>query len=116
MGVNVAVVGATGAVGTEIIKILEERDFPVDELRLLASKRSEGRIVKFRGKDVAVKELTKDSFKDIKIGLFSAGGDISKEFAPFAVKAGKGVVDNTRAFRMEQDVAFVVAGGNSVEI
>lgn len=116
MGVNVAVVGATGAVGTEIIKILEERDFPVDELRLLASKRSEGRIVKFRGKDVAVKELTKDSFKDIKIGLFSAGGDISKEFAPFAVKAGTVVVDNTSAFRMDPDVPLVVPEVNSEEI
>lgn len=116
MGVNVAVVGATGAVGTEIIKILEERDFPVDELRLLASKRSVGVKIKFKGKEISVQELTQDSFKDIKIGLFSAGGDLSKEFAPFAVKAGAVVIDNTSAFRMEPDVPLVVPEVNGEEI
>lgn len=116
MGVNVAVVGATGAVGKEMIKILEERNFPVDELRLLASNRSQGKKIKFRGKDVVVKELNKDSFDGIKIGLFSAGGDISKEFAPIAVKANTVVVDNTSAFRMDKDVPLVVPEVNGQEI
>ena len=113
MGVNVAVVGATGAVGIEMIKILEERNFPVDELRLLASKRSQGKKVKFRDKDITVEELTNDSFTGIDIGLFSAGGDISKKFAPAAVKANAVVIDNTSAFRMDKDVPLVVPEVNS---
>ena len=113
MGVNVAVVGATGAVGIEMIKILEERNFPVDELRLLASKRSQGKKVKFRDKDITVEELTNDSFTGIDIGLFSAGGEISKKFAPAAVKANAVVIDNTSAFRMDKDVPLVVPEVNS---
>ena len=116
MGVNVAVVGATGAVGKEMIDILEERNFPVDELRLLASKRSQGKKIKFQGKDVTVEELNKNSFEGIDIGLFSAGGDLSKEFAPIAVKSGAVVVDNTSAFRMDKDVPLVVPEVNSKEI
>ncbi|MGR3219600.1 MAG: aspartate-semialdehyde dehydrogenase [Candidatus Anammoxibacter sp.] len=116
MGVNVAVVGATGAVGREMVKILEERNFPVNELRLLASKQSEGKKIKFHGKDVVVKELNKDSFDGVNIGLFSAGGGISKEFAPIAVKAGTVVVDNTDAFRMDRDVPLVVPEVNIEEI
>ncbi|MGR3319621.1 MAG: aspartate-semialdehyde dehydrogenase [Candidatus Anammoxibacter sp.] len=116
MGVNVAVVGATGAVGREMVAILEERNFPVDELRLLASKRSQGKKIKFHGKDVVVKELNNDSFEGINIGLFSAGGDISKEFAPIAVKSSTVVVDNTSAFRMDKEVPLVVPEVNSEEI
>ncbi len=116
MGVNVAVVGATGAVGEEILKILEERNFPVDELRLLASKRSAGNKLSFKGKEYVVEELVNDSFKGINIGLFSAGGDISKEFAPIAVKANTIVVDNTSAFRMDVNVPLVVPEVNSDDI
>lgn len=116
MGVNVAVVGATGAVGLEMINILEDRDFPVDELRLLASKRSQGKKLKFRGRDIIVQELTNNSFKNIKIGLFSAGGSISKEFAPFAVKSNTIVIDNTSAFRMDTEVPLVVPEVNSKDI
>lgn len=105
---NVAVVGATGAVGNEMISILEERKFPVKNLRLLASERSEGKKLPFKGKDIKIEKLTKDSFADIDIALFSAGGSISKEFAPAAVEAGAVVVDNTSAFRMEPDIPLVV--------
>jgi aspartate-semialdehyde dehydrogenase len=98
---HVAVVGATGAVGIEMIKTLEKRNFPVGKLTLLASARSVGKKLKFRGQDVTVTELTKDSFKGIDIALFSAGGSISKEFAPIAAKAGCVVVDNSSAFRMD---------------
>lgn len=113
---NVAVVGATGAVGTEMIAILEQRDFPVAELRPLASSRSTGRTVTFRGKQVPVAELTKDAFGGIDIALFSAGGARSKEFAPAAVKAGAVVVDNTSHFRMEPDVPLVVPEVNPEDI
>lgn len=116
MGIKVAVVGATGAVGAEMIKILEERNFPVDELRLLASKKSKGKKIKSQGKDITVQELCKDSFTDINIGLFSAGGSISKEFAPIAVKSNTVVVDNTSAFRMAKDVPLVVPEVNSGDI
>src|SRR5215813_11059418 len=101
---HVAVVGATGAVGIEMIKTLEKRNFPVGRLTLLASARSAGKKLKFNGKDVAVTELTKDSFAGVDIALFSAGGSISKEFAPVAAKAGCVVVDNSSAFRMDPDV------------
>src|SRR5882762_3159649 len=96
---HVAVVGATGAVGVEMIKTLEKRSFPVGKLTLLASARSIGKKLKFRGEEIAIKELTKDSFAGIDIALFSAGGGISKEFAPIAVKAGAVVVDNSSVFR-----------------
>ncbi len=108
MGVNVAVVGVTGAVGTEMLKVLERRDFPVDELRPLASSRSAGKSVVFRGKEVQVQELTADSFDGMNIGLFSAGGSISREFVPYAIEKNCVVVDNTSAFRMDDDVPLVV--------
>ncbi|MFO1477203.1 MAG: aspartate-semialdehyde dehydrogenase [Verrucomicrobiota bacterium] len=105
---HVAVVGATGAVGVEMIKTLEKRHFPLSKLTLLASARSVGKKLPFQGKDVTVQELTKDSFAGIDIALFSAGGSISKEFAPIAAKAGCVVVDNSSAFRMDDNVPLVV--------
>jgi aspartate-semialdehyde dehydrogenase len=105
---NVAIAGATGAVGETFLQILEERNFPIAELRLLASKRSVGKTLKFKGKDYTVQELTHDSFKDIDIALFSAGGGRSLEFAPSAVKAGAVVVDNSSAYRMDDEVPLVV--------
>jgi len=105
---NVAIVGATGAVGEEMRLCLEERGFPVKELRLLASARSKGKRLPFRGGEVEVEELTHDSFAGIDIALFSAGGSISKEFAPSAAAAGAVVVDNSSAFRLDPDVPLVV--------
>lgn len=113
---HVAVVGATGAVGVEMIKTLEKRNFPVGKLTLLASARSVGRKLKFRGEDVAVQELTKDAFTGIDIALFSAGGSISKEFAPIAAKAGCVVVDNSSAFRMDENVPLVVPEINASDV
>src|SRR5580658_8378793 len=105
---HVAVVGATGAVGVEMIKTLEKRNFPVAKLTLLASARSVGKQLKFKGEDITVKELTKDSFAGIDIALFSAGGSISREFAPIAAKAGCVVVDNSSAFRQDDMVPLVI--------
>lgn len=105
---HVAVVGATGAVGIEMIKTLEKRNFPVGQLTLLASARSVGKKLTFRGTEITVKELTKDSFVGIDIALFSAGGSISKEYGPIAAKAGCVVVDNSSAFRMDDSVPLVV--------
>ena len=105
---NVAIVGATGVVGREFIKVLEQRKFPVKNIRLLASGRSKGKTLKFCGKPYKVEVLGRDSFKDIDIALFSAGGGISKEFAPIAVKAGAIVVDNSSAWRMDPKVPLVV--------
>ena len=105
---NVAIVGATGMVGREFIRVLEGRSFPIKNIRLLASGRSKGKILKFCGKDCQVEELVKDSFKDIDIALFSAGAGISKEFAPIAVRSGAIVVDNSSAFRMDPEVPLVV--------
>ncbi|MBI5555671.1 MAG: aspartate-semialdehyde dehydrogenase [Elusimicrobia bacterium] len=105
---NVAVVGATGAVGNEMIRMLEERDFPVASLRLVASSRSIGKKLKYKGQAALVEELTKDSFKGVEIALFSAGGAISKEFAPVAAGAGVFVIDNSSAWRMDKDVPLVV--------
>ena len=105
---HVAVVGATGAVGIEMIKTLEKRNFPVGTLTLLASARSAGKHLKFKGSDITVKELTKDSFAGIDIALFSAGGSISREFAPIAAKAGCVVVDNSSAFRQDEQVPLVI--------
>ena len=113
---HVAVVGATGAVGIEMIKTLEKRNFPAGKLTLLASARSAGKKLKFRGADIAVKELTKDSFNGIDIALFSAGGGISKEFAPIAAKAGCVVVDNSSAFRMDDAVPLVVPEINASDV
>jgi aspartate-semialdehyde dehydrogenase len=105
---TVAVVGATGAVGNEMVSILEERNFPVGDLRLLASERSEGKKIEFKGKNINVNKLTKDSFKGVDIALFSAGASRSLKFAPIAVKSGAVVIDNSSAFRMEPDVPLVV--------
>jgi aspartate-semialdehyde dehydrogenase len=113
---NVAVVGATGAVGEQMREILEEREFPVGELRLLASERSAGQFLPFQGHQVPVHVLNKNSFKHIDIGLFSAGGSVSAKFAPLAVAAGAVVVDNTSFFRMEPDIPLVVPEVNSKEI
>jgi aspartate-semialdehyde dehydrogenase len=104
----VAIAGATGAVGVELMACLEQRKFPLSELRLLASARSAGKTMRFRGGDIAVRELTDESLAGVDIALFSAGGAQSKRFAPAAVKAGAVVVDNSSAFRMNQDVPLVV--------
>jgi aspartate-semialdehyde dehydrogenase len=113
---HVAIVGATGAVGIELIKLLEKRKFPVGKLTLLASARSAGKTLKFAGQDVQVQALGPESFKDVNIALFSAGGSISKEFAPIAVKSGAVVVDNSSAFRMDADVPLVVPEINGADI
>lgn len=105
---NVAIVGATGAVGEEMLLCLQQRDFPVTNLRLLASARSKGRKLSFRGTEIEVEELTEDSFGGIDIALFSAGGSISKQFGPVAAAAGAVVVDNSSAFRNDDDVPLVV--------
>ena len=104
----VAVVGATGAVGREIVSILDERNFPISELVLLASERSEGERIEFRGKNLPAKKLAKDSFKSVDIALFSAGSERSLKFAPLAVAAGAVVIDNSSAFRMDPNVPLVV--------
>lgn len=113
---HVAVVGATGAVGIEMIKTLEKRNFPVGELTLLASARSVGKKLKFKGVEHTVEELTKDSFDGIDIALFSAGGSISKEFAPVAAGAGCVVVDNSSAFRMVETVPLVIPEINPSDV
>ena len=105
---NVAVVGATGAVGNEMIRILEERNFPVEKLTLLASERSIGKELSFRGEIMPVEMLTESSFAGIEIGLFSAGGSLSEKFAPIAAQAGCVVIDNTNAFRMMPEIPLVV--------
>jgi aspartate-semialdehyde dehydrogenase len=104
----VAIVGATGAVGMEMIGCLEQRRFPLAELRLLASARSAGKTLKFRGEPLTVRELTEASFDGVELALFSAGSAISKKFAPLAVRAGAVVVDNSSAFRMDPEVPLVV--------
>ncbi|HUE48366.1 MAG TPA: aspartate-semialdehyde dehydrogenase [Steroidobacteraceae bacterium] len=107
-GAVVAIVGASGAVGVELIGCLEERGFPVSELRLFASARSAGRTLTFRGLQLAVRELNEHSFSGVDIALFSAGGSTSKRFAPIAVRAGATVIDNSSAFRMDPSVPLVV--------
>ena len=116
MGFKVAIMGATGAVGDEFLKILEERKFPMTSLKLLASKRSAGKKIKFMGDTLTVEELTHDSFKGIELVLASAGGSISKEFAPSAVKAGAGGVDNTSFFRMHEGIPLVIPEINPEDI
>lgn len=113
---HVAVVGATGAVGIEMIRTLERRQFPVRELTLLASARSVGKRLTFRGTEIAVKELKRDSFAGIDLALFSAGGGISKEYAPLAAQAGCVVVDNSSAFRMDPAVPLVVPEINAEDV
>jgi aspartate-semialdehyde dehydrogenase len=107
-GVNVAIAGATGAVGEEFLRLLALRKYPIKSLKLLASARSAGKKLKFAGKDYVVEELKADSFKGVEHAFFSAGGSISKEFAPHAAKAGAIIIDNTSAFRLEKDVPLVV--------
>src|SRR5438445_1700416 len=116
MAVNVAIVGATGAVGQEFLTVLAERRFPIRNLKLLASARSAGRPVTFMGKTYTVEELTKHGFKGVQIAFFSVGGSISKEFAPAAVSAGATVVDNTSAFRMKEGIPLVVPEVNAEQI
>ena len=113
---NVAIVGATGAVGEQMREVLEERQFPVGELRLLASERSAGQFLPFQNQQIRVEILDEESFENIDIGLFSAGGSVSARFAPIAVAAGAVVVDNTSHFRMEPDVPLVVPEVNAQEI
>lgn len=105
---NVAVAGATGLVGRTFLKVLEEYNFPINNLVLYASKRSAGSVVVFKGKEYVVEELTEDSFDNIDIALFSAGGGVSKQFAPIAAKKGAVVIDNSSAWRMDENCALVV--------
>ncbi len=113
---HVAVVGATGAVGIEMIKTLEKRRFPVGKLTLLASARSVGKKLKFRGAELTVQELTNDSFGGVELALFSAGGSISKEYAPIAARAGCVVIDNSSAFRMDDEVPLVIPEINPEDV
>jgi aspartate-semialdehyde dehydrogenase len=113
---NVAVAGATGAVGTQMVRCLEERNFPVKMLRPLASERSLGKSVSFHGKDVPIQVLDEESFENIDIALFSAGGSISQKYGPIAAASGAVVVDNSSAFRMEPDIPLVVPEVNSHDI
>jgi len=113
---TVAIVGATGAVGNEMLNVLRDRQFPVGELRLLASARSVGKTMEFAGEAVPVKELNEDSFSGVDIALFSAGASRSKQFASHAVKSGAVVIDNSSAFRMEPDVPLVVPEVNPEDI
>lgn len=108
MSQHVAIAGATGAVGTEFIKLLDALDYPLRSLKLLASARSAGKKIRFKGEDIVVEELTPQSFKNIDMAFFSAGASRSREFAPHAVDAGAIVVDNSSAFRMDEDVPLVV--------
>ena len=105
---NLAVVGATGAVGQEMLKVLEKSSLSVNKLRLLASKRSVGRSLKFKGSRFKVEELKKNSFSGIDIALFSIGASLSKKFSPLAAKSGAVVIDNSNAFRMDKNVPLVV--------
>ena len=116
MSAHVAVVGATGAVGQEFLTVMAERKFPVKSLKLLASARSAGKPCDYMGKTYMIEELTKDSFKGVEIALFSAGGSISKEFAPAAVAAGAVVVDNSSFFRMKDGIPLVVPEVNPEQI
>jgi aspartate-semialdehyde dehydrogenase len=116
MSKNIAIMGCTGAVGQELLNLIEERKFPFSTLKLLASARSAGKKVTFMGKEYTIEELTHDSFEGVDIVLSSAGGSISKEYAPSAVKAGAIVVDNTSFFRYDDDVPLVIPEVNGDEI
>lgn len=113
---NVAVVGATGAVGRKMLETLEKRQFPINELKLLSSKRSAGKTLTYNNQTYTVEEATPESFERIDIALFSAGGGVSKKFAPEAVKRGAVVVDNTSAYRMDENVPLVVPEVNEADI
>jgi len=110
---NVAIAGATGNVGREIIQILEDRDFPIDKLYLLASSRSKGQKIDFKGNEIVVEDLAEFNFSKVHIGLFSPGGKVSAEFAPKAAKAGCLVIDNTSYFRMHENVPLIVPEVNA---
>ena len=112
----VAVAGATGMVGRQMLLVLEERDFPVKSLKPLASERSKGKTVTFKGEEIPVQVLTEDSFKGVDIALFSAGGGTSKHFAPFAAKDGCVVIDNSSAWRMDPKVPLVVPEVNPDDV
>ncbi len=116
MACRLAVAGVTGAVGQEFLSIIEERNFPFASLKMLASSRSAGKTIPFKGKTYTVEEMTKDSFADVDIALFSAGASRSREFAPAAVKAGAVVVDNSSAFRMDPQVPLVIPEINPQKI
>lgn len=113
---HVAIVGATGAVGIELMKVLTRRGFPVGRLTLLASARSAGKMLEFQGEQVPVRELREDSFAGVDVALFSAGASISKKFAPLAVQAGAVVVDNSSAFRMDENVPLVIPEINGEDV
>ncbi|MBQ6484459.1 MAG: aspartate-semialdehyde dehydrogenase [Carnobacterium sp.] len=115
-GYQVAVVGATGAVGTKMLEMLAEADFPIAGVKLLASKRSAGKVLLFKDQELVIEETTPESFEGIDIALFSAGGSVSKEFAPEAVKRGAVVIDNTSAFRMDLNVPLVVPQVNELAL
>src|SRR5271166_5669842 len=115
-GFHLAIVGATGAVGTELIHLLEQRDFPVRSLKLLASPKSAGKMLKFKGEEIPVEALSEDSFRGVDTALISAGGNTSKAYAKHAVRAGAVVIDNSSAFRMEADVPLVVPEINPADI
>ena len=116
MGFRVAIVGATGLVGGEFLRVLEQRAFPIDSLKLLASDRSAGKRLSFMGEELEVAETTEDSFDNVDIALFSAGGDISRRFSPAAARAGAVVIDNSSAFRMDPQVPLVVPEVNPDDI
>src|SRR3954471_22308624 len=112
---HIAIVGATGAVGAELLDVLERRAFPVASLRLLASSRSAGKTARFRDQEIEVEELNEAAFRGIDIAFFSAGGDISRSFVPIARDAGGVVIDNSSVFRMEPDVPLVVPEINGAD-
>ena len=110
---NIAIAGATGAVGTEIIQILEQRDFPIDNLYLLASSKSKGKKIEFKEKEIIVEDLDEFDFSKAQISLFSPGGKVSAEYAPKAAKAGCIVIDNTSHFRMQKNIPLIVPEVNA---
>ena len=110
---DIAIAGATGAVGEELLKILEERSFPVRNLFPLASERSVGKVVNFRGEELPIQSLYDFDFRKVQIGLFSAGGAVSKDIAPQAAKAGAVVIDNTSQYRYDEDIPLVVPECNA---
>ncbi|PSL51243.1 aspartate semialdehyde dehydrogenase [Salsuginibacillus halophilus] len=115
-GINVAVVGATGAVGEQILATLEAKDFPISKIKLLSSKRSAGKEMTFKGETVTIEEAVPEAFENVQLALFSAGGGVSKQLAPEAVKRGALVVDNTSAYRMDPEVPLVVPEVNEEDI
>ncbi|MBE9501678.1 MAG: aspartate-semialdehyde dehydrogenase, partial [Chloroflexi bacterium] len=115
-GYDVAIVGATGLVGQEFIKVLEQRNFPMNSIRLLASDRSAGKKLRVNGEEVEVKETNTQSFENVDVALFSAGAESSSYFSPIAARAGAVVVDNSAAFRMDPEVPLVVPEVNPEDI